>query len=166
MATNLMATNAITGTNGSGIGRQDLALTEFDRKLIIRFRATLIQKLGGTAAAWAPVTLQSDNGVVTVGGAVPSIVIKQRVVATLNTFPGVVRVIDQLSVDTNMNATTPGVSVVPNGPFPGSFSSGPSNNEAVLAPTGRPTTPTTPVPRAFPGAATNPVPVPVPGTTP
>jgi len=102
----MMATNTITGTNGSGLGPQDMALTEFDRNLIIRFRATLIQRLGGTPAAWTPVTFRSDNGVFTVGGVVSSIVLKQRVLATLQTFPGVVRVNDQLVVDTNVSVNS------------------------------------------------------------
>jgi hypothetical protein len=81
-------------------------------------------------------------------------------VATLQTFPGVVRVLDQLEVDANMGASAPGASVVPNPGVPGEVPAGASSNGAELSPTGRPVTP---VPRAFPGAPTNAV---VPGATP
>jgi len=141
----MMATNSIRGTNGSGLGPQDVAATEFDRTLIMRFRGTLMQRLGGTPAAWAPVTLNANNGVVTVGGVVSSTVIKQRVIATLQTFPGVIRVIDQLSIDTNAGASAganAGASVVPaagaNGAVTASARSPVITNRPVLTPTGRP----------------------------
>src|SRR5437899_625753 len=76
--TNMHSTNSITGTNGSGLGPQDVALTEFDRTLIIRIRTTIIQRLGGTPAVWAPVSFNADNGIVTIAGVVPSLVLKQR----------------------------------------------------------------------------------------
>jgi len=157
--TNMANTNAASATNRSGLGPQDMAATEFDRMLIIRARATIIQRLGGTPAAWAPVTFNSDNGAVTVAGAVPSVVIKQRVIAMLQTFPGVVRVTDQLQVDVNLGAnagTT--VGATPSGTLqpaaPGALP-GTRTNGAVLTPTGR-------VPSGFRGIATNSTPVTTP----
>src|SRR5207245_7333529 len=55
--TNMNGTNSITGTNG--FGPQDIALTEFDRTLIIRMRTTIIHRLGGTPAAWSLVRFNS-----------------------------------------------------------------------------------------------------------
>jgi len=95
------SSNTITATNGAAL---DSALTESDWALINRFRSNMIQRLAGTMPTWAPVTFNATNGIVTVGGSVPSPVTKQRLVATLQTFPGVVRVIDRVAIDPNMTA--------------------------------------------------------------
>jgi hypothetical protein len=141
--TNLMNTNGVSATNRFGLGPQDIAATEFDRRLIMRARATIIQRLGGTPAAWAPVTFNANNGAVTVAGAVPSVVIKQRVIAMLQTFPGVVSVNDQLqinaSMDANGNTTAVGATTTGNvqaGPTGGRPVTRTTNREALM-PTGR-----------------------------
>src|ERR1041385_189050 len=150
--TNMHGTNGISGTNG--LGPQDVAMTEFDRTLIIRIRTTIIQRLGGTPAAWAPVSFNADNGVVTVAGAVASVVIKQRIVTTVQGFPGVVRVIDQLAVDPNLGFTS-------------DVNAGGTTGAAVAFPPGRPLPPTSrelSVPRTFNRSTT--VSNAVPATTP
>jgi len=167
--TNFNSTNTIAGTNGSGMGPQDRATTEFDRSLIVRMRQSIMLKLGGTASAWAPVGISSQNGIVTLMGAVPSIVLKQRVVTTVQGTPGTVRVIDQLTVDPNISFAAdssaqgsgniqPGFPVNPSQaqrPVLQNASPGQPGQPAqrVLTPTGRPTS----VPRTGPtnSAATN-----------
>jgi len=164
--TNMTSTNVVSSTNRAGLGPQDVAATEFDRNLIIRFRGTLMQRLGGTPAAWTPVTLNSANGVVTAGGVVSSMVIKQRLVATLQTFPGVVRVIDQVNVDTNLgvntgaSATTAGVGLGVNGAATATPPPPMATNPTVLSPTGRPAP--IPVPRGGLTTLTNTPPVTTP----
>jgi hypothetical protein len=137
------ATNGISGTNGSGIGPNDMASTEFDRTLTIRIRQTIVTRLGGTPSAWSSVAINADNGAVTLVGAVPSVMLKQRIVTTVQSSPGVVRVIDQLTVDPNVSFDTSPIAnqVVPGGPQ-GAASARANGN---LSPTGQPLV----VPRRF-----------------
>jgi hypothetical protein len=111
-------TNGISGTNGSGLGPNDMAMTEFDRTLTIRIRQTIVARLGGTPSAWLSVGINADNGSVTLVGAVPSVILKQRIVTTVQSSPGVVRVIDQLTIDPNASFDTSPLSeqIVPGGP--------------------------------------------------
>jgi len=132
-ATNFFGTNFLGGTNsfgltnGSQIVFQDIAITDFDRSLLIRIRQAIVTPSQGTGAPFNPASVgfQLNNGVVTAVGMVPTTGEKQRVLTVAQRVPGVVRVIDQMAVNpqaalmnrqnssaTNLSPTGPGNSSV------------------------------------------------------
>ena len=93
--------------SGSGVAQtttitQDQAASVADRNLVIQLRQG-IRPIIGSSEPWSPVHFISREGVVTLVGFVPNEPQRQQLVEIVQQTPGVVRVIDQLQVNAQVN---------------------------------------------------------------
>jgi len=91
----LFETNSFFATNQNGLVFQDQAISQFDRTLLIRIRATVLPRLR-TTSPFAPVHFLLNQGAVTLVGFIISIEERQQVLTSVQAVPGVANVIDNM----------------------------------------------------------------------
>jgi osmotically-inducible protein OsmY len=90
--------NSISLTNQNGIRIVDQAVTAADQTLLVDLRQAILPRLQ-VRGPWAPIAFQVREGVVTLLGTVQTFQIRQQVELLAAQTPGVVRVINQVVVD-------------------------------------------------------------------
>jgi osmotically-inducible protein OsmY len=93
----IFGTNLATLTNQATATTQDQAFTAQDKTLLVQLRQTILPQLQAANSS-APVNFAVRQGVVTLTGTVPSAQVRQQIETLVTQTPGVVQVVDQLSV--------------------------------------------------------------------
>ncbi len=98
--------NSISLTNQNGIRIVDQAVTAADQTLLVDLRQAILPRLQ-VSGPWAPIAFQVREGVVTLLGTVQTFQIRQQVELLAVQTPGVVRVINQVVVDSAGQTLSP-----------------------------------------------------------
>lgn len=94
---------------------QDQAATAADQAVLaqVQQQVSNLRVVVPGGGAWAPVSFNVVNGVVTMGGAVQSTAVQQQLESLIKSTPGVVAVVNQTTVPSQTESTTTATSSTP-----------------------------------------------------